>query len=422
MLKKLLPKGGFVRNVLTLMTGTTIAQAIPIAISPILTRMYTPEDFGVFALYMAIVSILSVVATGRYELAIMLPEKDEDAVNILSLILIITISISVVLFLVILIFNIEIGTLLNSTNIVPWLFIVPLSLLIIGNYQSINYWMNRQKRFNQMSRNRIFQSSMVGSSNIGMGLLSKGINGLIVGQLLGQLSALLRYAVIFFKSYPIQSYAIKLSSIREIAKRYKHFPIYLVPAHLFNVGSMHLPIILFTSFYSSSLVGMYALTERVLRMPTAVISSAIGDVFRQRAADSIKSIGECRSVYIKTFFLLLIIAIIPFSILWFIAPGLFAFVFGEEWRMAGEYAKIIILMVFLQFIASPLSNMYILRERTLLDLFWQIGLFSTTIGTILLSKLLLADFKTTILFFSLVYSFMYIVNLFFSYRFSNKSK
>jgi O-antigen/teichoic acid export membrane protein len=85
MLNKLKPKSEFSRNVLTLMTGTTIAQAIPIAISPILTRIYTPEDFGVFALYMSVVSIVSVVATGRYELAIMLPKKDEDAINIVTL-------------------------------------------------------------------------------------------------------------------------------------------------------------------------------------------------------------------------------------------------------------------------------------------------------------------------------------------------
>ena len=92
MINKLKPKSEFSRNVLTLMTGTTIAQAIPIAISPILTRIYTPEDFGMFALYMSVASILSVVATGRYELAIMLPKKDEDAVNIVALSIIISFS------------------------------------------------------------------------------------------------------------------------------------------------------------------------------------------------------------------------------------------------------------------------------------------------------------------------------------------
>ena len=85
MLTKLKPKSEFTRNVLTLMTGTTIAQAIPIAISPILTRLYTPKDFGVLALFVAITSIFGSIANGRYELAIMLPKKDEDAVNILAL-------------------------------------------------------------------------------------------------------------------------------------------------------------------------------------------------------------------------------------------------------------------------------------------------------------------------------------------------
>jgi O-antigen/teichoic acid export membrane protein len=98
LIKKLKPKSEFSRNVLTLMTGTTIAQAIPIAISPILTRIYTPEDFGVFALYMAIAAIISVVSTGRYEMAIMLPKRNEDVNAIVKLILILLSSISIFFF------------------------------------------------------------------------------------------------------------------------------------------------------------------------------------------------------------------------------------------------------------------------------------------------------------------------------------
>ena len=105
MLKRFKPKSEFNRNILTLMTGTTIAQAIPIAISPILTRIYTPEDFGIFAIFLAITIIIGSIANGRYELAIMIPKKDEDAINIFALGFIITTSISLLLLVLVLIFQ-----------------------------------------------------------------------------------------------------------------------------------------------------------------------------------------------------------------------------------------------------------------------------------------------------------------------------
>ena len=118
-------KSEFNRNVLTLMTGSTISLAIPIAISPILTRIYTPEDFGVFSLYMAITTIIAVIATGRYELAIMLPKKDENAADILILSLIVSLVISLISFLIIFFFNSQITNILGSQEISRWLYLVP---------------------------------------------------------------------------------------------------------------------------------------------------------------------------------------------------------------------------------------------------------------------------------------------------------
>ena len=132
MLTKLKARSEFSRNVFALMTGTTIAQAIPIAISPILTRIYTPEDFGVFALYMAIASILSVIATGRYELAIMLPKKDEDAINIAALSIIISFFVSFVSLLIVFVFNAQITNLLGNPEISNWLYFIPLTVLLTG--------------------------------------------------------------------------------------------------------------------------------------------------------------------------------------------------------------------------------------------------------------------------------------------------
>jgi len=121
-------KGNFVKNILTLMTGTTIAQAIPIAFTPILTRLYTPKDFGVLGLFVAITSILSVIANGRYELAIMLPEKDIDAINIVALGAIISTALSVVILIIVLLFHNVIAKKLGNSSIEPWLYFIPITV------------------------------------------------------------------------------------------------------------------------------------------------------------------------------------------------------------------------------------------------------------------------------------------------------
>src|SRR5450759_1161965 len=124
------PSGSFTANVLTLMTGTTIAQAILITIAPILTRIYKPEDFGIFALYMAIVSMIAIIATGRYELAIMLPENDDDAINIVCLSVCIVFFISFMTLIVIWLFNAQITKLMGSDKLSIWIYLIPISVLL----------------------------------------------------------------------------------------------------------------------------------------------------------------------------------------------------------------------------------------------------------------------------------------------------
>jgi len=131
MINRLKPKSEFSRNVLTLMTGTTIAQAIPIAISPILTRIYTPEDFGVVGLFGAISGIFGAIATGKYELAIMLPRKDEDAINIFALGFIITATLTFVSLLIVSFLADSLAILLNNKEIEFWLYFIPISVFLL---------------------------------------------------------------------------------------------------------------------------------------------------------------------------------------------------------------------------------------------------------------------------------------------------
>ena len=183
-MKRFKPKNEFRQNVLTLMTGSTVAQAIPIAISPILTRIYTPADFGVFALFIAIVGMFSAIASGRYEMAIMLPKKDENAINIVALGFIITVFISLALLVFILIFDNYLTMLLNNKEIGFWLYFMPISVFFVGFFNVLSYFNNRKKYYKDIANATMLKSIVLAIIQLLIGFLKPGATGLISGQII----------------------------------------------------------------------------------------------------------------------------------------------------------------------------------------------------------------------------------------------
>jgi len=415
------PKSEFSRNVLTLMTGTTIAQAIPITISPILTRIYTPEDFGVFALFLSITAIFGSIANGRYELAIMLPKKDEDAINIFALGFIITSAISLVLLVLVVAFNDYFTKLLNNEEISVWLYFMPIAVLFTGLWNILNYFNNRKKQYKDLAKTTIIKSIVTAIVQLSVGFIKNGAIGLVSGQLLSQLFANTKLLSNIIKDKVLLS---KISKVKVIAlaKRYKDFPRFLVVAHGVNSLSSQSHILIFSSFFATSVVGYLSFAQRLLGLPIGLIASSIGDVFRQEATVQYNKNKECLDIYKSTFKKLLFISVLPFAVLFFIAPSLFAFIFGDSWRVAGEYAQVMIPMYFFRFTISPLSNMYMIAEKQKLDLYWQIYLLCSVVLAIVLSYYLYKDSYISIMFFSAAYSIAYIINVFFTYNFAKGSK
>lgn len=417
MITKYLPKGSFARNVITLMTGTTLAQAIPVAVSPILTRLYSPDEFGVFALYLAIVSILAVLATGRYELAIMVPKKDRDAAAIVVLAFLISLMVSVCLFLVAYIFNEQIASLLNISEHRMWLYWAPLSVMLTAGYQSLNYWCNRRGYYRRMSSTRMAQSAGMSAVHVGAGYARQGLLGLIAGAVVGHCVA---FFVLFCGIYRKDRSYFELVGRRKllsVSRRYIDFPKYLVVAHSFNMASFQSPVMLLGTIFGSSVAGYFMLTQRVIGAPMSIVAGAIGDVFRQQASRDYASMGNCREVYRRTFLRLVVIAVVPFTVFFVIAPDFFAWVFGVEWRVSGEYARILTPMLFFQFITSPLSSLFFIANKQRHDLIWQVSLFLLVYCSLFLGGHV-GGVKGALFSFSAVYSLMYAVNGLMTYRFS----
>ena len=362
MFNRLKPKSKFTRNVLTLMTGTTIAQAIPIAISPILTRVYTPEDFGIFALYIAMVSFIAIVVTARYELAIVLPQTDREAINILALSLIIMSFIVVFLIIIILLFKDNLLTLLNIQNVGNFIYLMPLSILIAGLNQSFNYWSNRKEYFKNISSSQILQSIGIGVTQPTLGYLHL-FGGLIVGNLIGRIIGTFVLINSFFKNDRAILVNVEKNMMVEQMKKYKDFPL-INSFHAFSdILRSSGSIMLISSFFGSAVVGFYALSLRVLQVPVGIVGSALGQVLYQKFTTMYNN-DENLYPYVKKIVLLLFIISLPiFAILYYIAPDLFAFVFGENWRVAGEYSQILIPYLFMNFLISPISSLPLILNK-----------------------------------------------------------
>ena len=362
MLNKLKPKSEFSRNVLTLMTGTTIAQAIPIAISPILTRIYTPEDFGVFALYIALVNFIAIIVTARYELAIVLPKEDENAVNILALSLIIVVGIVVFITIIILLFKDKLLLFLDIKSIGNFIYLIPFSILVAGLNQSFNYWANRKQYFTTMSSSQIFQSITIGVTQPVLGYFNI-FGGLIIGNLFGKIISGFILINKFFKNDTVQIKNINKDIILQQMKKYKDFPL-INSLHAFSdIIRTSGSAILISSFFGSAILGLYALSLRVLQVPVGIIGSALGQVLYKKFSFMYNN-NENLYLYAKRIVLILLLGALPvFGILYFIAPELFAFIFGEKWRVAGEYSRYLMPYLFMNFIISPISSIPIILNK-----------------------------------------------------------
>lgn len=357
------PSGSFAAHVLTLMTGTTIAQAIPVAIAPILTRLYTPKEFGVFALFTSLVAMPAIIVTGRYELAIMLPDDDKDAAGLLALSILISISLSILTLLTVWLLNKQIASLLGDLEIAPWLYWVPFSVFLTGIYQSLNYWLSRKKQYKRLAVSRIYQSVSAASSNLVLGFGGIGASGLIGGNMIGQGfgSAVLLSRV--WQDYKVVKRELSIEVVRANAVKYRDFPLINSLHALLDVVQTSGVAFVISIYFGSVVLGFYSLTLSILRAPLNFLGSSVSQVFYQNASETCRIGGDLHKLTRNTMLKLSLVAF-PFFLLFFLlAPDMFKIVFGINWEIAGRYTQILSPWLFINFIISPVSQIPIILNR-----------------------------------------------------------
>lgn len=407
-------KTEFTKNVITLMMGTTVAQALPIIISPILTRLYTPEDFGVFALFLSITAILSSVSNARYELAIMLPDKDEDAINVFSLCIIISFFFSILLYFILLVFNDYFINKSFESGLDYWIYLVPIAVFFIGIFNALNYFNTRKKNYKDISKAVILKSITLSVIQLLIGFIKGGPTGLVFGEIVSRMVANGKLIKNIVNDKRMLS-NISIFKILEMGKKYIEFPMFSMWAILANTASRNITSIFISFFYTVTSLGFYSLTEKVLGVPTSLIGKSIGQVYFQQSSDEYKVNNTVLKTFKNTLKKLLIIAVPVFLIIYLIIEEVFVIVFGENWAVAGEYAQILSFLYFCRFIVVPLAITPMVLNKVKIDLYFQLGMFTLIISFLIFSYFFNVSIYEFFYLFSYLYGLYYLLYLLFLY-------
>ncbi|MBP1915427.1 O-antigen/teichoic acid export membrane protein [Lederbergia galactosidilyticus] len=403
------------KNIFTLLLGTSTAQAIPVVASLILTRLYTPEEYGVLAVFTSIITILGSIVTLRYELAILVPAKEQDAVNISVLSMISTLLVTIITFIILIFFKGSILDVFKIQGLGNWLFLVPLAILFMGFYNSLNYLATRVGLFKVISQTRVYQTLSGSLTQIILGIMNLGVGGLIIGATLTYFVGNLKIAGKLLDNYKNEFKNVNVTDMIYNARKYKDYPKYNVPSTIFNTMSTQLMSFIVPIFYSSALLGQYSLSQRIIVLPMKVIGSAITQVFLNEASLELKNSATARKTFISTFRKLLLIALPLYVFLFFIIEYLVVFAFGDNWRIAGEISRVLIVMLFFRFIVNPLSNVLNLYERQKIVLVWQFSLVLLTVISVLISFVFSFSFfqflSLYVAFLSMDYVLMFVICL-----------
>jgi len=355
----------FAGDVLKLASGATLAQVLSVLVSPIIARFYAPDAFGTAAVFNSIVAIISVVACLRYELAIMLPKRDKDAANLLAVSLLSVLVFTGLSVLLVLFAQGPIVRLLKAPDLAPYLWLIPLAVLANGGFLAFNYWNSRTKHFGRLSIARVSRSVMISGFQLAMGIIGQAHTGGLIGSRV--LSPTIVTVTLGWRTWRddwrIFAQSVRWSRMLEWAKRHRKFPLLTSWSALLNTASWQLPSLLLSFFFSSSVVGYYALGNRMVRLPMSLIGGAISQVFFQRASAAQNADGNLASIVLPLFRRLVAFGLFPALLLTVIAQDVFMVIFGPRWSEAGVYTQILSPWMFFVFISSPLSTLFSVLER-----------------------------------------------------------
>lgn len=354
----------FARHVATLVSGQAAAQIITIIMTPFIARLFVPEDFGVAALFISIVTILSVPATFRFELAVLLPEKDNNAIMLIIL------SFFIVIFSCMLVLSVV--TLMQMMNLVPawlipmemWVWLIPVALFFIASIKIVEGWLTRKKKYKIMAVTDVGQALTTTGSRMVFGLLAgTSVWGLLFGYVAGLIFKFIAQFRYVFTTVSEVKCEFDKSKLVDIGKQYSDFPVYNMPSGLIRTFAQNIPVIMFGVYFGPAIVGLYAMANRLFRMPVNILSRAIRRVYLQKLTE-LKNAGYClRPSYLKMTFWLALFTVMPTFFLWVVGSDLLVLFLGDNWLEAGRFLEILVPWLFTIIVATPATAIIVVCRK-----------------------------------------------------------
>jgi O-antigen/teichoic acid export membrane protein len=371
-MKRFFPKGRFFRGVAVIAGGTAFAQLLNVVASPILTRLYLPQDFGVFAIFSSYLGILSVAASYRYEMAIPLPATDSDAGNLLLTSMAFTGFNCLLLCLLILTLGDFFVKVTNVGRFGPYLWLLPFGFAGVGLYHTFTYWAIRKRYYTVLGRTRATRSFFQIGSQLLLGAFKTGPIGLLIGHIIGEAGGLSQLARMAWSKDKAAIKKASVSQARKVASRYRKFPFYMTWASILNTAGLRVPALLFASFYGPEMAGWFFLTQKVIAMPVMLVGKSVSQVFIGEAVELTRTNPILlKKLYRKLNIQLLLPALMPCIILVFYGDIIFKTIFGDSWIQSGKYVQVMAFVFLLKLTLESVISLAIL-ERQELDLIWSV--------------------------------------------------
>lgn len=352
---KYLMNNFILRSVMKVASATVFAQLIALLLIPFITKIYGAESYGVMGVYLSTLALLTSIVALTLPRAIVLPEKrcEAQAITALSFKTIILMT-SLSLFLLFFTKN-KLMTMLGIEAIGNWIFLIPIAAFFSGILQIMQQWAIRENQFGIFAKTAVYQSLYNYGGKVLTGWITPLTANLII---VSSIVDLLRANIIMNslkKRMDINFGFFQKSKWKnsELLKKYKNFPLYQAPEEFIDAISQGIPVIILTVFFGPMSAGFYTLSRMVISTPSSLLGNAINDVYYPRLAQASQSNDPLRPILLKATKALLLVGAIPYSVFFIFSPFIFELIFGEEWRRAGEYARWLVLWIYMMFVNGP---------------------------------------------------------------------
>ena len=407
----------FRRRVSILAGGTAVAQALNFAVAPVLTRIYGPSAFGNLQVYSALIGFVMIFIALRYDLAVVMPQDDRTAANVVAVAFMVVLAMTGLISLGVWFVFGHRWLLPGAQGLIPYLWLLPIGACGVGVYQVLVYWGLRHHAYKAIAVSKLNQVIAQAAVQVSGGLLTHGgLLALLVGDVCGRVGGSWRIARITLRKDISFLRGISPASMWQAAKRYRNCPLILTGAGLINSAGLQIVPLLITAHFGPRMVGLFALVDRTLQAPMILVAQATSQVYAVQAAQ----LGATDPIGLKRLFLKitrssLLYSLVPLALVFAFAPWLFATVFGEPWRAAGQYARILAPAYCLGFAHQCVSMTLAMLERQSWQAGWDTMRLIAVVSALVGCSTAGVSFERTLLALAAVNCLCYATNLLLCY-------